>query len=147
VKPGLQPLIVKLFSFSDSLKWQNTFYLDGSFVDVVHSNSNFYIIVNYNEFNYEHGGKRVSLGGQKSGIAGLYVERNGKVSHINDYRIKGNFSAGFCKKVYDNTLNIFSGLKKEGKENKYLYILTDNQGIPTFSNDKELKFILHRLSP
>jgi hypothetical protein len=144
---GLQPMKVKLYNFNDSLIWQNTFYLDGSFVDVIHSNSNFYIIINYNNFNYPYGSKRISLEGQKSGIAGLYLERNGKVSHINDYRFKEHLSAGFCKKVYDNTVNLFGEIGKSGEEDKhYFYLLVDNQGTPYFSNIKDLGFSSASLS-
>jgi hypothetical protein len=143
---ALQPMKVKLYNYHDSLVWQHTFSLKGTLLDVVHTNSDIFITVRYTTLHYAGKSGNVPLNCRNSAIAGIYFSQNGKISHINDYRCVGNVENGFCKKVYDNTLNIFTELKKEGKVNKYLYILTDNQGVPTFSNDKELKFESYKLN-
>jgi hypothetical protein len=142
----LQPMKVKLYNYHDSLVWQHTLYIKGDFLDVVHTNSDLFMTVRYATLNYAGNSGNVSLTSKNPAIAGIYIRQNGFISHINDYRCAGNVENGFCKKVYDNTLNIFTGLTGERKVNKYLYILTDNQGIPTFSNDKELEYVSYKLN-
>jgi hypothetical protein len=140
-QPASREIKVRLYNFNDSLTWQNRFYLTGNIMDVIVSNSNFYIVCNYNNLSFSNSNKNISLHSETSGIAGIYIERNGSVSHINTYKTKENLLVSFSKKVFDNSLNLFGENKKTDKTGKNLfYLLVDNQGIPIFSNIDDLGF-------
>lgn len=140
-QPAMEDMKVKLYNFNDSLVWQRCYKISGQLVDVIHSNSNFYILFNMKGSGFtDTTGKQFFTTGYP-GIAGIYIQRDGTVKHINYYNTKTKLTAVFCKKIHDNSINIFGKIQEsENLATPYFYIVTDNQGVPVFSNVKELSF-------
>lgn len=132
------PFQIKKYSANDSLQWQCILDIDGDLVDVIPTNSNFLVTFNFKDFSYED----VSLEANENALAigSFYISENGKINVVNGY-MGSNFVATNSSKISSNTFNILGTFQDENKEeNQYFYLLTDEKGVPTFSNTDKMKF-------
>jgi hypothetical protein len=137
---GYKPVKMKLLNFRDSLVWAQTFLLKGNFGNVLVTNSNFYITLSYTALEVSPAAGRKILPVGQSAIAGIYLQRNGIIRHVNNYQVSGEIQIISSEKIYDNTLQIFAKITHPGRPESFLYLLTDNQGRPSFTNDVEIRF-------
>ncbi len=137
---GYKPLKLKLFNFRDSLVWAHTILTKGKFGNVLVTNSDFFITLSYHALEVTRAAGRKILPVGQSAIAGIYLQRNGNISHINDYLVSGEVQLISSEKVYDNTLQIYAKITQANQPDSYLYLLTDNKGRPTFVNDPDLRY-------
>lgn len=146
-EPQPQTMDIRLYNFNDSMVWQNSFNLKGELIDVVNTNSNFFVTCNYTEFEYANNDTSFTFSNINNGIVGIYIERNGGVKHITEYKINENLSGEFCNKILNNSINLFGKIKNEQSiEGRYFYLLVDELGKPYFSNINDLEFQLVELS-
>jgi hypothetical protein len=138
------PMYVKLFNLNDSLLWERHLNLKGDLVGVTLTNSNFLFTFNCSELNV--GKYFLSNKDSNMAIASIYITREGKLSHINEYKYVKNLVASSCFKLSNNTLNIIGKVDSPDQVmSKLVYLLTNENGNLDFSNLKELTFNLIEL--
>jgi len=137
---GFIPLKIKLFNFNNSLVWEHSLRMKGEFGNTIVTNSDFYITLSCSALDLSTCSVAISLPNGQSEVAGIYIRRDGSISHINEYKIRGELRFIGSEKVYDNTLQIFAEIIPPDRPKSYLYLLTDKHGHPFFTNDTELLF-------
>jgi hypothetical protein len=138
----IDSLSVMLADQSGNLVWKKQFLIKGSLVDVINTNSNFFIVCKAESFSVIGGNNVIdSKNGSKGSIVSVYINRDGKIKQGFHYSIDGEINVTICRKITSNLLT-FSGTlnDKDGKEDVF-YLLTDSDGTPVFSNTDNLKYI------
>ena len=130
-------IVVKLFSKEDSLIWERQFGLNGKFIGVTQTNSNFLITCNYSAFDYDN--EHLQTFNNQKGILNLYLTRSGDVNHLYTYQMDKGITLENSFKLSDNTINLFGTSDISDTGSPYFYLLMSNAGEPQFCNLKDLK--------
>lgn len=130
-----------LFNFNDSMLWRKDILLDGELVNVVRTNSDFFIICNYRKLIIPQTSIALHCDAMNQGVSGLYLSRQGALELVNDYQSNEGVSVHTGVKITNNTINLFGKyLDIENREPKLFYLLVDERGEPVFSNLEALKY-------
>lgn len=133
----LNPMTVTLRSENDSLIWTQNFNLKGTLVNVIPTNSDFLLVCNYSDFSYNK--TLLQANYNSTGIASIYINRNGEVKRINNYTIDGKVSANSCYKLSNSSINLIGETEFKNKQNSF-YLLTNEVGEVELSNVNQLGF-------
>ena len=118
-------------------KWLKSFLCEGDFVDMILTNSNFFVFLNANKFeDKEH----FNLDGRgKNSALGIYINHDGTIKNYCEYHAEEGISISQAVKINSNTLNIFGRFgQKENSDNRYVYLLIDPEGNILFKNDEDM---------
>jgi len=130
-------LTVSLFDYSGSEIWKNEYLLKGNFVDVIFTNSNFFITCNYSSFSDLNSVNLTSGKENLMNMIGIYITREGKTREIHQYKSSENLVCNLSSKVTSSHIN----LAGEKNQKEPFYVLIDPDGKLIFSTDPTLEHI------
>lgn len=130
-----------LHNFNDSLVWRRSIQLEGDLVNVVLTNSNFFIICNYHKLMVPQIPVALCCDGNQQGVCTIYLTRQGEFKSVNDYRTPKVLSVSSGVKITNNSINLFGRyIDLENAESKLFYLLVDEEGTPVYSNLEALQY-------
>jgi hypothetical protein len=139
VNNEIDTLSVILTDQNGNMVWKKQFLIKGSLVDVINTNSNFFIVCNAETFSFFDNNNVIeSKIDAKGSIISIYINRDGKIKHGFEYSIDGGISATLSRKITSNLLTISGAVKDMNGKEDVFYLLTDSDGIPVFSNNEKL---------
>jgi len=140
---------VATFSLYDSLAtkiWDFKFDLKGSLIDIVHTNNDFLVFCNFNQYkrNWDNN-ELIKLNNSSAAfnnVMSIYLNHSGQVVHSQNYQATAPYYGVKVAKLNSNTINMigFQGEKPKGDyqnfiyNNKLNYLLTKPTGEVIFSN-------------
>ena len=128
-------LTVSLFDYSGNVIWKNNYLLKGNFVDVIFTNSNFFITSNYSSFSDLNSVNLTSGKDNLMNMIGIYITREGKTREIHQYKSTESLVCNLSSKVTSSHINLAG--KKNQKEP--FYVLIDPDGKLIFSTEPTLE--------
>lgn len=133
-------LIAGLYSFNDSLLWEKQFAFDGELVDVVVSNSDFFLVCNYRHIKTDK--VELKSDGENLAPATVFITRNGNNLQINQYETDGITKVEHAYKISNSVINFIGTNQKTGAEAQPFYLLVNDNGDLIFSNNKKVNYVV-----
>ncbi len=126
-----------LVSGNGEEKWSRQFSMNGSFVDVILTNSNFFVFVNASRFT---NGAAFNLDGKgETSALGIFLNHDGSVKGYHQFGTKGGLNLSSAIKINSNNLNLIGKCNPEAKDvNGCVYLLITPEGAISFKNKEEI---------
>jgi hypothetical protein len=129
---GEKLLSVSLIAPSGMKSWVHSFRIKGRFVDVVLTNSNFFLFLNASAINGISGCEFDSM--DKSVCLGMYIDHNGEVKRLNRYSTDKSIDLTLAQKVNSNNFCLFGKVEGNEATEDLFYLLIDPEGEILYKN-------------
>ena len=136
VNNGIEQLSCHLVAGNGDEKWTTKYTLKGNLVNVVLTNSNYFIFVNASDFS--NGADFKFDGKNETSAFGIYINHDGSIKGYHKFDSDGGLVLSSAMKVNSNILSLVGRSNPQNK-NEPVFLLVSPDGEIVFKNKEEIR--------